>query len=63
VNPYLAFLDWEETFGILKYSSYPTIVLNEILFLVKNGFSYSDITMMPTHTRKYFINILNPEKE
>jgi len=63
VNPYLAFLDWEGTFGILKYDNFTTNYLNEIFILVKNGFTYSDAIIMPTHIRKYYINILKPKEE
>jgi hypothetical protein len=37
---------------------YKKIQLDEILFLVKRGFSYSDILKMPIHTRKYYINYI-----
>ena len=30
----------------------------KILFLVKRGFSYSDIISMPVHIRRYFIEYL-----
>jgi hypothetical protein len=30
-------------------------LLDEIYYLVKQGFSYSDILVMPTYERKYFI--------
>lgn len=32
--------------------------LNEILYLVKRGFSYSDIISMPVFTRRYYIQYL-----
>jgi len=32
--------------------------LDEILFLVKRGFSYSDIISMPVHIRRYFVEYL-----
>jgi phosphoribosylformylglycinamidine (FGAM) synthase-like amidotransferase family enzyme len=43
---------------------YQDVVLKETLFLVKvGGFSYSDVMLMPTSTRKYFINKLLPKEE
>jgi hypothetical protein len=32
--------------------------LDEILFLVKRGFSYGDIQSMPVYIRRYYINYL-----
>jgi hypothetical protein len=32
--------------------------LNEILFLIKKGFSYGDVVSMPIYIRRYFINYL-----
>jgi hypothetical protein len=32
--------------------------LDEILFLVKRGFSYGDIMGMPIYIRRYYINYL-----
>jgi hypothetical protein len=32
--------------------------LNEILFLVKRGFSYSDIISMPVYVRRYYIQYI-----
>ena len=37
---------------------YRTIQLKEILFLVKRGFSYSDILSMPVYVRKYYIQYI-----
>ena len=42
---------------------YLSSVLNEQLFLVKNGFSYQDTMMMSCYIRKYFINMLSPKQE
>jgi len=33
--------------------------LNEILYLVKRGFSYSDIISMPVYIRRYFIQYIS----
>jgi hypothetical protein len=33
-------------------------LLNEILFLIKKGFSYSDIISMPVYVRRYYINYI-----
>ena len=33
--------------------------LKEILFLVKRGFSYSDIISMPVYIRRYFIQYIS----
>jgi hypothetical protein len=32
--------------------------LDEILFLVKRGFSYGDILNMPIYIRRYYVNYL-----
>jgi hypothetical protein len=32
--------------------------LDEILFLVKRGFSYGDILSMPVYIRRYYINYM-----
>jgi hypothetical protein len=32
--------------------------LDEILFLVKRGFSYSDVLRMPIYIRRYYINYM-----
>ena len=32
--------------------------LREILFMVKRGFSYSDLLSMPVHTRRYFVQYM-----
>jgi len=39
----------------MEYKKYQ---LDEILFLVKRGFSYSDIISMPVHTRKYYVSYI-----
>jgi hypothetical protein len=36
-------------------SEYKRYLLDEFFYLVKEGFSYSDIQIMPTYQRKYFI--------
>jgi len=36
-------------------SDYKRYLLDEFYYLVKEGFSYSDIQIMPTYQRKYFI--------
>jgi len=39
--------------------SYKTMLMDEIFYLTKYAnFSYSDIMIMPTYERKYFINKL-----
>ena len=62
-SPLTAFLDSERIFGFLKYENYLSSVLNEQLFLVKNGFSYRDTMEMTCFIRKYYINILSPKQE
>jgi hypothetical protein len=43
---------------------YKTTQLKELLFLVKRGFSYSDILSMPVYIRRYYIqHIAEAEKE
>jgi hypothetical protein len=43
---------------------YKKIQLDEILFLVKRGFSYNDILLMPISTRKFFVEyIINLENK
>jgi len=32
--------------------------LDEILFLIKKGFSYGDILTMPVHLRRYYVNYI-----
>jgi hypothetical protein len=32
--------------------------LDEILFLVKRGFSYGDILSMPVYLRRYYVNYM-----
>jgi hypothetical protein len=32
--------------------------LDEILFMVKRGFSYSDVLKMPIHTRRYYVQYM-----
>jgi hypothetical protein len=32
--------------------------LDEILFLVKKGFAYNDILLMPIYVRRYYINYI-----
>jgi hypothetical protein len=63
VSPLPAFLDWEKTFGILKYKNFYTNLLNEQLFLVHKGFSYQDVLIMPSHVRKYYLSMLQPKEE
>lgn len=36
-------------------SDYKKILLDETYYLVNKGFTYSDILIMPTYERKYFI--------
>jgi hypothetical protein len=50
---------WALTSGLSFFalsSEYKKILLDEIHFLVKNAnYTYSDIMIMPTYQRKYFI--------
>ncbi len=62
-GPLVAFLDWEGIFGILKSKNYYQNLLNEQLFLVHKGFSYSDTMIMSTHIRRYYINYLTPKED
>jgi hypothetical protein len=32
--------------------------LDEILFLVKKGFTYGDVLTMPVHLRRYYVNYI-----
>jgi hypothetical protein len=32
--------------------------LDEILFLIKKGFSYGDLLTMPVHLRRYYVNYI-----
>ena len=36
-------------------SQYSKILLDEIYYMIKDGFSYSDLISMPTYQRKYFL--------
>jgi hypothetical protein len=36
-------------------SVYKKVLLDEIFYLVKQGFNYSDLMIMPTYERKYFL--------
>lgn len=40
-------------FGLSSQSS--KFLLEEIYYLVKEGFTYSDVISMPTYQRKYFL--------
>jgi hypothetical protein len=37
---------------------YKKIQLDEILFLVKRGFSYGDLLLMPVYLRKYYVDYI-----
>lgn len=37
---------------------YKKIQLDEILFLVKKGFSYGDILTMPVYLRRYYVEYI-----
>lgn len=45
-------LGW--SFFVLS-SDYKKVLLDEIFYLVKEGFSYGDVLIMPTYERKYFL--------
>lgn len=49
------FLDSGLSFFALS-TDYKKNQLDEIYFLVRKGFSYSDILTMPIYIRRYFIN-------
>lgn len=36
-------------------SQFSKNLLDEIYYLIRDGFSYSDILIMPTYQRKYFL--------
>ena len=37
---------------------YKKLQLDEILFLVKRGFSYGDILSMPVYLRRYYVDYI-----
>ena len=38
------------------------ILLHNILFLIKNGFSYTEILNMPIYIRRYFLELLTKKE-
>ena len=62
-NPLVAFLDSDRIFYGLS-SEYLLHLHKEISFLVKTGqFTYSDIMVMPTYSRRIFIHNLTKKEE
>jgi hypothetical protein len=56
VDPLKPFFPSDQIFSGLN-EEYHKFLLDEIYLLVKHGqFTYSDIYMMPTYQRKYFID-------
>ena len=43
-------------------TEYKQILLNNILFLIKNGFSYTEILNMPIYIRRYFLELLTKKE-
>jgi hypothetical protein len=60
-SPLIPFLGSIKTYFGLT-SNHQQNLLKEILFLVGRGFTYSDILIMPTYMRKYFISYLVPKE-
>ena len=63
MDPLNAFLDLGKIFSILN-SNYLSYLHKEIGYLVKiGGFSYGDVMIMPTYSRKIFLNLLSAKSE
>lgn len=58
-------LSWDSGLNSFALSSdYIKGQLEEILFLVKRGFSYSDVLMMPVYVRRFYVTyMLDKESE
>ena len=54
-------LDSGPSFFVLS-TEYKKTQLDEILFLVKEGFTYSDILTMPIYLRRYYIQYIDELK-
>ena len=63
MSPLSAFLELRHLFSGLNYK-YLDLIHKEIFALVKYGnFSYNDIMLMPTYSRRIFLKELAPKKE
>jgi len=51
-------LDLGRNFFVLS-TEYKTIQLKEFHYLIKRGYSYSDLLIMPIYVRRFFIQHIN----